>query len=169
MKSKLRITETEFRNYLLKNYIDPNTLEKVSDRDLWGREEFFDYTGMFGINRYSKERKIVSTGTISYWKTKLDVKEEDVYNFNFEILSKKYPTYEDWSRVNNKGYGRTKKTMAEDTIKRKLVAYMGFPNSYKNKPMSYVQDVAYETFRSLGVDPDEEMVLFYRSLREGAR
>lgn len=165
MKSKLLITELEFREYLLKNYVDKNTLEKVSDRDLWGREDFFDFTGMYSINKYSRERKIVSTGTISYWKTKLDVKEIDVYNYNFDILSTKYPTYEDWSRVNNKGYNKSKKTYTEETIKRRLVSYMGFPNSYKQKPMSYVQDVAYETFKSLGLDPDEEMTQFYTSLR----
>lgn len=165
MKSKLKISELQFREYLLEHYINEN-LEKVSDRELWGREDFFDYTGMYGLNKYTGERKILSTGTISYWKSKLNIKEKDVYEYHKKITKKlKNISYEDWSKINNKGHAR-KSTFTENSIKNKLIKYVGLPKSYKNKTFMMVQEIVFRTWKSLGLDAEQEMYKFYTSIKE---
>lgn len=164
MKSKLKITEKQFKDYLLENYINGN-LEKVSDRDLWSREDFFDYTGMYTINKYTNERKMLSTGTISYWKQKLNIKEKDVFDFHKKNGKLKDITYFEWSKLNNKGHIR-KKTLTDETIKRKLIKYVGLSNVYKLQTLKYVQESVYRLWKGLGLDADLEMKKFYDFLGE---
>ena len=87
MKNKLKISEHDFKNYLLNHYVDEEG-NKVSDRVLWSTQEFFDYTGMYAVNKFTEERQICSTGTISYWKKKLELKEEDIYDYHKNITKK---------------------------------------------------------------------------------
>ena len=164
MKSKLKITEKKFRDYLLQNYINEN-LEKVSDRDLWSREEFFDYTGMYSINKYTNERKMLSTGTISYWKQKLNIKEKDVYDYHRRNGRLKDISYSEWSKMNNKGHVRIK-TLTDETIKRKLIKYVGLSDNYKFQTLKYVQESVYRLWKGLGLNADLEMKKFYEYLEE---
>lgn len=164
-KSKLKLSEREFKRYLLENYID-NNLNKVSDRELWSRKEFFEYTGMYSINKYTKEKQMLSAGVISYWKNKLKIKEKDVYNYHITVTGKLIGiTYEEWSKLNNKGHTRIK-TLTEDTIKRKLIKYVGLSDIYKQQTFGYVQESVYRFWKGLGLDAEQEMIKFYIYLKE---
>lgn len=165
MKSRLKISEKQLKDYLLENYINEN-LEKVSDRDLWSREDFFDYTGLYSINKYTKERKMLSTGTISYWKKKLNIKEKDVFDYHKNTTGKlKNISYSEWSKINNKGHIRNK-TLTENTIKRKLIAYVGLSDTYKLQTFKYVQESVFRLWKGLGLDAEREMINFYIYLEE---
>lgn len=168
MKGKLKISEKQFRDYLLDKYLNDN-LEKVSDRELWSSEDFFDYTGMYSINKYTGERKILSTGTISYWKSKLNIKEKDVYDYHKKVTKKlKDIPYSQWSKMNNKGHKR-KRTLTENAIKIQLIKYVGLPEYYKLKTLSMVTEIVYRTWKSLGLDAEVEMKKFYNKLKESAK
>lgn len=169
MKGKLKISEQEFKNYLLESYINDKS-EKVSDRELWSSPEFFEYTGMFSINKYTKERKILSTGTISYWKNKLDIKEKDVFLYHQNVTGKigKDVDYLEWSKMNNKGHTK-KRTYTNDTIKRKLIKYANLPNKYRFETFDRLQEIIFRFWNSMGLNAEEEMKKFYTQLKEGGK
>ncbi len=163
MKNKLRISELQFKQYLLDHYVDSEG-RKVSDRIVWNNEEFFDYTGMFGINKYTGERKMLSTGTISYWKAKLDVREEDVFLYH-QNVTKKIPKdidYEEWSRKNNKGYEKVA-AYNRETVKRRLIKYAGIPEKYRYKTLDELVLIVLKTWDTLGMDAENEMRKFYHN------
>lgn len=165
MKTKLKISETAFKEYLISKYVDENG-NKVSDRFLWGAEDFFEYTGMYGINKYTNKKQMVSTGTISYWKKKLQLKEEDIYRYHTSVTNRIKISFEEWSRKNNKGYSR-QKTNTRDSIKRKLILYTGLPDKYKHMSLDEVCRLATNLWKNLGFDEKEEMRKFYRSDVDG--
>lgn len=163
MKNRLKISENDFKQYLLNHYIDDEGL-KVSDRVVWGTEEFFEYTGMYSINKFTGDRKMVSTGTVSYWKEKLKVKEQDVYEYHKHV-SKKIKndiSFEEWSRKNNKGYNKDVTTYNRETIKRKLVKYAELPPKYQYKTLDELVTIVLKTWETLGLDAQEEMSKFYK-------
>lgn len=164
-KSKLKITENEFKDYLLHHYVDENGA-KISDRLLWSTEEFFDYTGMYAINKFTQKRTIVSTGTISYWKKKLNLNEENVYLFHKNITKKidKNTTFEEWSRKFNKGYKKNIKTTNRETTKSKLIKYAGLPPKYSVKTLDEITMIAMKIWETVGVDPHSEMQRFYEEV-----
>lgn len=161
-KSKLLISETDFRKYLLNNYVDEEG-NKISDRVLWSTKEFFDTTGMFTINKYTQDRQIVSMGTVSYWKKKLNLSEKDIYEFHKIITGRiKDISFEDWSRKYNKGYDKSISTYNRESIKRKLIKYLQLPNKYDDMSLEGVSDLAINLWKSLGLDAEEEMRNFYK-------
>ena len=161
MNKKLKISEKDFKSYLLSNYVDEDG-NKVSDRILWSTEEFFDYTGMYSINKYTGEKQMVSTGTISYWKDKLDVKEEEIYKYNTTVTNRIKVDFEEWSRKNNKGYTKEKSISSNDTIKRKLIKYVGLPKKYEYMSLDDVSRLALSMWKNLGFNAEEEMKKFYK-------
>lgn len=163
-KSKLTLSDNDFRNYLLNNYVDEDGY-KVSDRLVWSTEEFFDKTGMYTINKYTKTRQIVSMGTVSYWKKKLDLSEKDIYNFHKVITGRiKDISFEEWSRRYNKGYDKSIPTYNRESIKRKLIKYLQLPNKYNDMSLEEISDLAINLWKSLGLDAEEEMKDFYNKV-----
>ena len=161
-KNKLKISEQDFRIYLLNHYVDENGA-KVSDRVLWSTDEFFELTGMYSINKFTNKRTILSTGTISYWKKKLNLKEESVFLYH-QNVTKKIPsdiTYEEWSRKYNKGYKKEIQTFNRDVIKKKLIKYAGLPNKYDNLTLDELTAVAMKIWTTIGIDAYLEMQKFY--------
>lgn len=164
IKNKLKISETQFKQYLLDHYIDEEG-RKVSDRVVWGSEEFFDITGMYSVNKFTKERQMLSTGTISYWKSKLKVKEEDVYIYHKKVTKRITDvSFEEWSRKNNKGYTKDVSTYNRDTIKRKLIKYAGLPEKYHLKSLDELVLLVLKTWEALGLDAENEMTTFYKRI-----
>lgn len=164
-KSKLKISEYDFKNYLLDHYVDDEG-NKISDRVIWSSEEFYDYTGMFSVNKFTKIRQPVSTGTISYWKNKLDLKEEDIFSFHQEVTKKIKDniSFEEWSRKNNKGYKKDKSTYNRDVIKNKLIKHVGLPNKYTHMSLDNVSNLALKIWSTLGLNAEEEMKKFYEEV-----
>lgn len=164
-QNRLKISEKEFRDYLLNHYIDDDGL-KVSDRVVWGTDEFFDYTGMYGLNKFTGDRQMVSMGTISYWKKKLDVKEESVYDYHINVTKKisKDISFEDWSRKNNKGYSKSPSTFDRETIKRKLVKYAELPAKYQYKTLDELVAIVLKTWETLELDATAEMSRFFKGV-----
>lgn len=159
MKNKLKISEHDFKNYLLNHYVDEEG-NKVSDRVLWSTQEFFDYTGMYAVNKFTNERQICSTGTISYWKKKLELKEEDIYDYHKNITKKITCSFEEWSRKNNKGYTR-ESTYNRDVIKRKLIKYANLPKKYSDMSLDEISNLALKLWETLGINANDEMRKFY--------
>lgn len=162
---KLKISEKEFKNYLLENYIDKNG-NKVSDRKLWGSNDFFDLTGMYSIDKYTKKRKILSTGSISYWKKKLRIREKDVFMYHQNITGKikKDVKYEDWSKRNNRGHVK-EKIFNENTIKRNLIKYVGLSDDYYKYTPKQIQEIVYRFWNSMGLNAVEEMNKFMNLIK----
>lgn len=167
MKNKLKLSEFEFRSYLLESYIDENG-NKVSDRELWGSEKFFEKTGLYKINKYTNKKCICSTGTISYWKSKLNLKEEDVFRYH-KLFTKKIKDdieFEQWSKKNNRGHKRIN-TLTDDTIKRRMVKYFGLDDVYNHLTLEKAQSYLYELLSGLGTDAKVEISKFYETLKVG--
>lgn len=164
---KLKITEREFKIYLLENYIDENG-NKISDRELWSKPSFFEYTGMYSIDKYTKEKKIISTGSISYWKSKLNLKEKDVFLYHKNVTKKidKNVDYDKWSKLNNKGHKKIN-IYNENTIKRNLIKYVGLSNSYNKYSPKKIQEIVFRFWESMGLDATVEMNKFYSYMKGG--
>lgn len=158
---KLKISETDFKAYLISNYVDEDGM-KISDRKLWSSKDFFDYTGMYSVNKYTKKKAMVSTGTISYWKKKLNIKEKDIYEFHTKITRKINVSYEDWSRMYNKGYKKESSVLSGESIKLSLIKYMGLSQKYKYKTLEEIQAIVLNTWKLLGLNETEEMERFYK-------
>lgn len=138
----------------------------MSDRVVWGDDKFFNITGMYSKNKFTGDKQMLSTGTISYWKTKLEVKEENVYEYHKNITKRipKSLSYEDWSRKNNKGYTKDVSTFNRDTIKRKLIKYAGLPEKYHLKSLDELVMLVLKTWETLGLNAEDEMKNFYKKI-----
>lgn len=163
--NKLKINEIQFKQYLLDHYIDDKGM-KVSDRVVWDNDNFFELTGMYTINKFTGDRQMLSTGTISYWKKKLNVKERDVYNYHVTYTKRipKETTYSEWSRKNNKGYPK-ETTFNRETTKRKLIKFAGLPQKYNHKSLDELILLVLKTWETLGLDAEGEMKRFYMGMR----
>lgn len=165
LKNKLKLSEHEFKKYLIERYVDDNG-DKVSDRAVWGQKDFWEHTGMFKVNKFTGERTTCSCGTISYYKTKLELKEEDVFRYHQLITGKidRNLEYEDWSRKYNKGYKR-QSTLTQETIKRRLIKFAGVSDTYNHLTFDKVHDAVMRVWERFGYNANEEMEKFYDSLR----
>lgn len=164
---KLKLSDTEFKNYLLENYIDENG-DKVSDRELWSRNDFFEKTGLFKINKFTNKKEICSTGTISYWKKKLLLKEQSVFEYH-QLITKKISEnteFEVWSKKNNKGHNKIT-TLTEETVKRRMIKHFGLLDVYNHLTLNQVHNAIYELLHGLGKDAKEEIAKFYNSMQVG--
>lgn len=167
---KLKLSDEEFKFYLLDNYIDENG-NKVSDRELWSTPEFMEKTGLFKIDRFSKRKLCCSTGTISYWKKKLSVREKDVFDYNQKITQKilNKVEYEDWSKVNNKG---RKKIEIETPERRKnrLLNILGLDSTFRNYSFEEIITLMEGLWDDMGMDKEKEKAEIYEQLeKEGGR
>lgn len=163
-KKKLKISESELKTYLLENYIDDNGT-KVSDRELWSKEEFFETTGLFRINIYTGKREICSTGTISYWKNKLNLKEDVVFEYH-QLFSKRIGLdvqFEEWSKKNNKGH-TVKQSFSENMIKKRLIKHFGVSQVYSHLSLERALSYICEFLDGLGKDGKKEIAKFYETL-----
>lgn len=155
LKRKLKISNEEFKEYLLDKYVDSNG-DKVSVRAVWNDQDFMSYTGMFKINEYTGGQERVSEGTISYYNKKLGLQEKDIFDYHKNI-SKRIPatlSFEEWSRKNNKGYTR-EEILNQETIKRRMIKYFGLTETYVHFSFSKVREL---TERICG---KEELTKFY--------
>lgn len=162
MKSrKLRLSEDDFREYLLEKYVDGQG-RKLSVRFVWSQKDFMKYTGMFKINPVTGEWDRVSEGTISYYNKLLGLSEREIFNYH-QLYTKKIPettTFDEWSRINNKGYSR-EELLNQDTIKRRMIKYFGLNEAYIHYSHDKVREIC---LRLVG---KEELVVFYNSLKGG--
>lgn len=167
MKSKLKISESDFRTYLLQSYVNKNG-KKISDRELWSSDDFFEYTGLYSINQYTQRKQSVSPGTISYWKKKLNVKEYDIFIYNKSIERiKENVSFLEWSRIKNKGYKKSKKnnkTYTKESLKFRFINYACLPNKCKQNTFEENIKIAKELWDILGIDAEEEIKTFFLSL-----
>lgn len=155
---KLKLTEDEFKEYLLGKYVD-DLGQKVSIRQVWKSEEFMNYTGMFKVNKYTGEREICSEGTMSYYNKKLNLTEEYVFEYHQKITQKIPITmkFHEWSRKNNKGHSK-EEILNQETIKRRMIKYFGLSETYQHFSPSKVRQLADRLFGK------EEMEKFYRGV-----
>lgn len=166
-KSKLKISEEEFKEYLLNHYVDMEG-NKVSDRALWNSKKFFLDTGMYGINKYTKEMKMVSLGSVSYWKKKLNINEHTIFEYH-KNKTKRIPQdieFDCWSRSNNKGHKKIP-TYTDDMVKIKLIKYANLPSQYKYATFDRVQTIACNFWENFGLNPGEELKKFYQTIKGG--
>ncbi|MGL5962566.1 MAG: hypothetical protein ACRCZ0_11555 [Cetobacterium sp.] len=163
MKSrKLRISEGDFREYLLDKYVD-GLGKKLSVRYVWSQRDFMEHTGMFKINPITGGWERVSEGTISYYNKTLNLSEIDIFNYH-QVFTKKIPetiTFSEWSRINNKGYSR-EELINQDTVKRRMIKYFGLNEDYTHYSHDKVREIC------LRIVGKEALINFYTYLREGA-
>lgn len=158
---KLRLSDDEFKEYLLDKYVDEQG-QKVSVRQLWKEEAFMEHTGMFKLNKYTNEKERVSEGTISYHNKRLGLTEKEIFDYHQQI-TKRIPittSFEEWSRKNNKGYTR-EELINQDTVKRRMIKYFGLNENYIHYSHDKVRELC---ARLVG---REEIAKFYESLKDG--
>lgn len=156
-KNKLKLTNSQFKEYLLDKYVDENG-EKVSVREVWDNLEFKKHSGMYQINKYTKVKDIVSTGTISYWNKKLNLTEKEIYDFHFNITKRiKETDYSIWSKQKNKGHIR-KRCSNLRTIKNGMIRYFGFNERYKRLSYRAVEQLA---DKLVGADEVKKFYIFF--------
>ena len=159
--SKLKIADLELKKYLLENYVNEKG-DKVSDRELWSRQEFFEYTGLYKVNEYTDTLERVSLGTVSYWKKKLGVKEREIFDYHQNVTGRIAPDidYRTWSKLNNKGHKKTK-VHTRESFKNSLISYLGLEGSLlKNYSYDKVIKVCMNFWEELGLDAKEEYKRF---------
>lgn len=101
--SQLKISKEQFKRYLIKNYIDQEG-RKVSIRDLWNRQSFLSYTGLYNKKSLGYDLKMCSMGTASKWNEILEVREHELYPYYIKKgLIDPSITFEMWSRKCNRG------------------------------------------------------------------
>lgn len=164
IKRKLKISCEELRNYLLEHYIDDEG-EKISDRTLWGSEEFMEYTGLYKEDLFTDKKLPVSLGTVSYWKKKLNILEEDVFSYH-QIITKRLDEdleYETWSKKYNKGHNKIQ-VLSQETIKKRLIKYAGLSKVFYNFSFDEVSKAINKVWEEMGLDSEIEMNKFYASL-----
>lgn len=163
-KGKLKITCEELRSYLLENYINKNG-EKISDRALWGSDDFMEFTGLYKLDIFTNKKLPVSLGTVSYWKKKLNILEEDVFRYH-QIITKRINDdleYETWSKKYNKGHNRIQ-VLSHETVKRRLIKYAGLSKTFYNFSFDEVSKAINKVWAEMGLDSVSEMNKFYASL-----
>lgn len=170
MSRKLKMTQKQFKQYLLDRYVT-NDGYKVSDRELWSDETFMNETGMFQYEKFTNKKCMVSLGTISYYKSKLSVKERDVYDYHFnytkivKIPFEKFTNKLTSNLINNRGV--RKNILSQDQIKSKLIKYLNFPKHFQNYTYSFVRSMAYNIWEESGLDPIKSFSEFNKSIGLG--
>lgn len=147
-----------FKEYLIDLYVDEHG-EKVSCRKVWSSEEFFEYTGMFKINKYTGEKERCSEGTMSHYNKKLNLTERDLFEYHQQI-TKRIPltvTFEEWSRKNNKGHTR-EEMINQETIKRRMIKYFDLSETYQHFSPNKVRSLVERLFGK------EEVEKFYKEV-----
>lgn len=155
---KLKLTEDEFKEYLLGKYVD-DFGQKVSIRQVWKSEDFMNHTGMFKINKYTGEKEICSEGTMSYYNRKLGLTEEYIFEYHQKI-TQKIPittTFHEWSRKNNKGHTK-EEVLNQETIKRRMIKYFDLSEMYNHFSPNRVRQLSERLFGK------DEMEKFYRGV-----
>ena len=153
---KLGYTKQEFKELLLRLYVDEN-FNKVSDRQVL--EKLMLY-GFVNENKYTKLKRPSSLGTLSSWKENLELKEYDVYDFHKENIKNDYET---WSKRFNRGHSVDYfNEMSDDIIKVKMLEYFGFNKSRKS--LKQVEEQIKGMYNSLGYDGEYAIQEFYDSL-----
>lgn len=173
---KLKMSESEFREYLINNYVDEDG-NKVSDRVLISSEKFIQDTGLYKIDKITGLIKPCSLGNISYWKSKLDLKEYDIYKHHKYVTGKiaSYVEYEDWSNKAIKGRKKNKticvskrayesKNYNEKNERLLLIRVCGFPEHFENYTVEQVRQLALELWEDLGLDAREELLRVQESV-----
>ena len=124
----------------------------------------FEYTGMFAINRYTKRRKKVSEGTISYWKKKLNLSEREIFIYH-QNKTKRIDyklSYSQWTRKLN--MNQTLKKKKSETKLMSLIKYAGLPKKYIGKSFDEVTMIAMNMWKSFGLNPEAELKKFYEEV-----
>lgn len=158
---KLKLTEETFKNYLINLYVDEFG-EKVSCRKVWSTSDFFSYTGMFKINKYTGEKERCSEGTISHYNKKLNLSEEELFEYHQQITKRISLSVEfkDWSRKNNKGYSK-EEVLNQETLKRRMIKFFGLNETYQNFSPNKVKQLAERIFGK------SELEKFYKEVKNG--
>lgn len=165
---KLKLSDEDFKEFLLDNYIDQNG-NKVSDRELWSSESFMEKTGMFKLDRFSKKKLCCSTGTISYWKKKLNVREKDVFDYNQKITQKilNKIKYEEWSKMNNRGYHKIE-LETPDRRKNRLIRILGLDQTFRNYTFEEIMRLIESFWEDMGLNVEQQKLEVYEQLERSS-
>lgn len=167
LERKLLMTDEQFKEYLLENYVDKDG-NKISDRTLISSEKFMLDTGLFSIDEVTGLKIPCSLGNISYWKTKLNLQEYDVYLYHKNKTKRIKEEYSVWS---NKTVHRVKKARVTNIYdmeieKEIIIEYCGFPEVYKNYSPQVVRESAEELWEMLGLDVKDQFLKMKQKLTQ---
>lgn len=143
---KLKLSDEAFKEYLLNLYVDENG-EKVSCRKIWSSDDFFEYTGMFKVNKYTGKKERCSEGTISHYNKKLNLNEKDLFEYHQQI-TKRIPltvNFDEWSRKNNKGHTK-EEILNQETIKRRMIKHFNLSETYNHFSPNKVRNLVERIF-----------------------
>jgi hypothetical protein len=162
-RTRLKISEDEFLQYLLDNYVDGGG-NKVSDRQLWGSEEFFKKTGLFKKDKYSSKMILVSMGTVSYWKKKLNIDEHSIYHYHATITKRICETtFDEWSRKHNLGH-KKKKIVTDLSRRSDLVKILNLSSDFRVYTVDMIIKYMRDIWRLANKDVDYETRLVMEKL-----
>ncbi|MGL4209939.1 MAG: hypothetical protein ACRCRT_00170 [Cetobacterium somerae] len=155
-KTKLKITEDKFQKYLLENYID-NDGDKVSDRELWSSDKFMNITGIYRKDKYSDKKIMVSLGTVSYWKKKLNINEKSIFHYHRTITKRIKNTvmYDEWSRMNNTGHQK-KKVITDLSRRTDLIKILNLGAEFKSYSVDIIMEYMRDIWRVANKDIEKE-------------
>lgn len=155
-RARLKISESDFQMYLLENYID-SAGDKVSDRELWSSDEFIEKTGLFKKDKFSTKKLMVSMGTVSYWKKKLEITEESIFHYHTVMSKRLKPNadFEKWSRKNNAGHSK-KKQNDEKTRRANLVKILNLDSNFKKYSVDIIMNYMRDIWKLSNLDVEAE-------------
>ena len=162
--AKLKITKLALKKLILKLSVDTDG-RKVSDRVLWGSEEFMDKSGLFKENKYTKEIGHCSLGTISYYKKLLKLNAMDTFTHHQMVTGKIHPltTFGEWNLKTNV------KSMDDNVVsdkakKTKLIRDFDLKDGayYNTYTLAELENAIIELYNELGMDGVEELRLYYK-------
>lgn len=160
--AKLKIGKKTLKKIILEMSVDSEG-NKISDRKLWGSTEFMEATGLFRINKYTSDKEMVSLGTCTYWKKKLDLTAKSVFEYHQYVTGRidALVLFKEWN-LKTSVKSMESGVVSEKTKKNNLIRDFELKDKvYSTYTLKELESAIIELYNELGLDGVAELKEYY--------